>query len=679
MAKIPENAQYLVPNNSDLFGNIHYTKNINFDEEGYAKLSPRMVALKTNDGDITFGLPLAFGRINFLSMNVVTDLNPEIVALAESSVTVTQDNDTDAPSFTVDSHGAWFHNLWHATSDTDFHAKAGSVWADKGNLTTAKAHPIEVFRSRDSICFGNGNVVTQYTESGGSYSSSTSLTLPSDYEVVGLSYSNYQMGIVTILSDGVSGQNQEAYFFTWSGASTSASQGVSTGSEKVFDIVPYKGSWVILTKTGQLLFWTGGGFRELTSLPFYYKDLLFNISSGRSLLGDIMHVDGDLIYINFNGLLHEYGPRFERYLQNGPGGILCYDPKVGIYHRFSPSVSPISMLTVTSANVNTTTNILTKTAGTIPVTGSPIKYTYNRTTPIGGLQVNKVYYCIKLSASTFQLATSKELALAGSAIDLTTTGDTNNYFMALDLQDFGASFGANFGGISNLGFENSVCRDFISGATLNDSDSTTQYKYMCLVVPGFENRGYLVTAKLSSSQIEDVLQKIFSKYRPLKSGDSIVVKYKNKDIIGLPVSTPQGLVGTGVNNCSWTAANSFYTTADLSDALTAFTADEELECEVIAGAAAGTLTQIQNIEYSSGTYVVTLEENVDGASSGKYCDIIIDNWKKIGTITSSDSNGYKEFPVAKNSKWTKFKIELRGTDVTLEEAQPINSTHLPAK
>lgn len=669
MPKIPENGKYALPNNSDLFGNIFYTRNINFDEEGYIKLSPRMVSIQNSEDTILFGLPLAFGRINLVSFNLVTSVRMFDIALSETAISVAEDVDASTPSPTIDSHGRWYRNLWHATDTDDFFSKSGATWTDQGNLTAAKTHHLEVFRNRDTLCIGNGNVVSQFTNA---YAASTNLTLPTDYEVTALAYSNYQMGIATVLSDDVSGQNQEAFFFIWDGSSAAARQGVSVGSDKVLAVTAYKGSWVLLTRAGQLLFWNGGGFQELASLPFYYRDVLHGASSSRDLFGDVMLVDGDVIYFNFNGLMRTYGDRFQSYLPNNPGGILCYDPKVGIYHRYSPSISPVSMLTVTSGNVNTTTNILTKTAGTIPTTGNPIKYTSDKTSQIGGLKVGKVYFCIKLSSTTFSLAETKELALAGTAIDLTSTGASNNYFMALEMYDFGTTLALNTGAIASIGTESTVCSDLISGATLNDFNSTSQHKFLNLIVKGFENRGYFVTPKIMSEDIEDTFQKITAKIRPLKDSDSIIVKYKNKELAGLPVSTPQASV-SGINQCIWTTTNSFYTDADLSDAKNALDNEEELECEIIAGAGAGVLVKISEITVSGTRYVVVLDEEVIGAAAGRYSDVLIDNWKVYGTLTSSDTEGIGEIEIGPSSSWAKFKVELRGTDVAIEESEILNT------
>lgn len=686
MIQIPnkDSKKHSVPNNSDLFGTLHYTKNINLDEEGYIKLSPRTASIISEKDNANMELPIAFGRTasaSIVSFNVVTSEDPFTVVISETEVSATEDTGTDNPNFTLDSHGTWYRNLWTVASDTDFLTKgsslAGATWTDRGNLTTAKAHPMETFRNRDTLCIGDGNTVLQFNNS---YSASTTLTLPTDFEVIALSYSNAKMGVLTQLSDTVQGQDQEAFFFVWDGASTSATTGVPIGSDRGISVKAYKGSWVILTRAGQVVYYTGGGFQVLFSLPFYYRDLIFGTSYGRDLYGDVLQVEGDVIYMNFNGLFNKYGKNYEKYLPNNPGGILCYDPNIGLYQRYSHSISPLTTITVTSANVNTTSNIMTATAGTLPSTGNPIKYTSSTSQQIGGLATNTVYYIIKHTSTTFSLATSRTNAIAGDKVDLTSTGASSNYFLALETYDYGTTFANNIGGVALVGTNNGVCNHTIHGAQLNDFNSTAQYNHINLLVPDFDNIGYAVTSKIESSQVTDTVQKIFIKYRPLKTNDSIIVKIKTKDILGLPITTPQGRV-SDVNQCIWSSASVFYTSngATFADAKTAFDAGEDIECEVIAGAGAGSMVKVTNITESSGVYTVTLEEDVTGASASRYCDVKLENWSVLGTITSDDANGFKEFAIGKNCPWYKFKIELRGVDTTIENAQIINTTNQKAE
>ena len=74
-----------------------------------------------------------------------------------------------------------------------------------------------------------------------------------------------------------------------------------------------------------------------------------------------------------------------------------------------------------------------------------------------------------------------------------------------------------------------------------------------------------------------------------------------------------------------------------------------------------------------GVYAVELEENIEGASASRLCDVKIENWKYVGEITSADTDGYKEIPVDDKSALYRFKIELRGNGTTIEKAQIINT------
>lgn len=678
MIKIPSNTnKYAVSNTSDLSGNISYGRNINLDEEGYVKLSSRSISvLSEKDDNADVGLPVALGRYGSidgtLSFNVVTSDKEFTLNIGETALSGTEDG--SSPQFLLGSHARWYRNLWTVSEINDFFTLSGGTYTDRGNLTTGVPHPVEVFRNRDTICIGDGNTVLQFDNT---YSSSTTLTLSTDYEVTKLAYSNNRMGIITSLSDVTSGQNQEAYFFIWDGASTSAEGGFPIGSDKGIDVVAYKGSYAVLSRSGQLLFFTGGGFQELASLPFYFQDLIWGTSYGRDSYGDVMSVEGDVIYINFNALLNSSGLRYEKYSQNNPGGIWCYDPKVGLYPRYSPSISRASMITVTSANINTSTDVFTKTAGTIPATGNPIKYVSDKTTLIGGLETPKVYYVIRHNSTTFSLATTKENAINSVKIDITSTGASNNYFLALDVLDFGQSYYDNAGCIAQTGGRKQMFDHLIYGARLADNSSVSLYNHLCITIPGFENRGYFVLPKIVSQNVKDTIKKVFSSYRPLKEGDSIIYKIKTKEIVGLPVSTAQA-ISLNVNRCVWTSSSSFTTTADISSAKIAFDDGNELECELIAGAGSGTLTKITGITYSAGTYTVTLDEEVPGCSSGSYSDALIDNWAIVGTITSSHYENIKDVKIGEISNWFKMKIELRGTDVAIFDQKFINGTYQEA-
>ena len=668
---MPIDGQFSQPNTSDLFGSIWYTKNMNFDEQGYAKLSSRAVSLFSEDDDAQFNIITAISRSGLL----VTTEEPFKSTITPTSISITEDADSGNPSLAFHSRGVSYHDKWLVTSDTKLYSKTSSTWTDTTGsgtsaLTSGVAHPLEVFRNRDSICIGNGNVVKQYTETGGTYTNTVDLTIPSDYEVIGLSYASNSMAVITKL---VSNSAGEAYVFLWDGSKTEAESGHPVGSDLVAGIVAYKSSWVILTRSGELKLFNGGGFETLATLPYFFQNITWGSIDSLDMYGGLM-VDGDVIYIQVNNKLNNYGLKGENYLEHVPGGVLCYDPKVGLYHRYSPSISSANLITVNSGGADVSSNIFTKASGTLYTTGNPIKYVSNATNPVGGLVINKVYYIIRVDATRFKLALTKDDADAGNAVDVTADAGASSYFLGLNLIDYGASVMDRTGAVGPRSSNSNVADHLIFGGEYFDYDATTAISHLNVTVSGFDNIGYLVSPKLASQGIEDITQKIYVKYKPLKTDDKIIVKYKEKDVIGIPVSTPQNNVG----DCTWTSSTTLTTTSNLSE-VESYINDEdgECECEIISGSGAGQMAQIASISEAGGTYTITFASPMVGAVNTYRCNVIINNWKLLGEIGSTDTQGFKEFPIAVSSKWFKFKIELRGSNTTIEKFLAISREHLP--
>jgi len=664
MIKLPINGQWTIPNNSDKFGSLAYTKNINLDEEGYIKLSPRTVSFfndladVANVGDTDFNFPVAFGRYGNGSMRIATTDEPFNLSVSETGKTIAEDTGSNNPNLVFNSHGCWWQNRFYESTDTAVYYNTAGTWTANAitSLTSGKRHVMEVFRNRDTLCVANGNVLKQYATD---HSASTDLTLPSDFEIIGLAYNNYRMGIITRLGSDSAGQNSECFFFSWDGATTEANQGVSLGSYSSFAITPYKSSFVVINSAGQLLYWNGGGFDVMTSFPFYYSkkqwgDLLNFLS-----YGDNLTVDGEVIYINIGFELDTTGVNQESFLSNNPAGVWCYDPAIGLYHKWSPSNSTAYFHTVSSANVDVDTDTFT-TSVTIPSTGNPMTLSSGT---VGGLKSGVVYYVIKLSDTTFQIAETKEKAFAGVAIDI-TSADTNQYFWIYNLIDYGISYYEKSGAIALWGQANRAYQDIVFGGRHFDTDLTSIIN-LCSAIPFLENRGYFVTPKTFLGSVTDNYQKLYLKYRPLAVNDKIVVKARTKNVLNLPSSTPRS-VTTGLY---WSSNNECYTTVDLSDVKTAFDAGNKLEIELTAGIGAGQMTQIESIAYESGTYSMVLKDDVVGASSGLQSYFSIDNWEEIFELNydNQDENGIWELPIGKSAKWIQFKIELRGYETTIED------------
>lgn len=677
--KIPQQAQFSQANRSDLFGNLWYTKSVNLDEEGYLKLSNRAVSILSQDDDSNLGLPLSWGRNGTSSFLLATSTNPyKIVVDENTGINNSQDTDSGNPGLFINSRGKWWQNRWHVTTQTSVFSKTGTTWTDRAvALTTGKIHAFEVFRNKVSACITNGNTVILIDTS---YGVTTTLTLPTDYEAIGLSYSNNKMAIITRLSSTASSQNQEAYFFVWDGASTAANQGFGIGSDVILAITPYKSSWVILTRTGELKYFNGGGFETLVQLPYDYYSLDLGDSVNLDLNGDVLQVEGDLIYLNMNNNLNSFGDNLEIYLENFPAGILCYDPNVGLYHRYAPSISKMKTAAVLTANVNTSTGTMTIALPNIPQTGNPVMQLSSNTVPVSPLKVGIIYYVIRVSPTQFKLASTKQNAMDGINITLATQGDTSNVFAFLDLVDYGQSQNpARTGGVALTSKRTKFADHLVFGGDYLDASTSDEKLTVNMTVNAFPNIGYAVTSKILSNEIEDNITKVFIKHRPLKTYDKIVLKYKNKDILGLPVTSPQNNTNL---YCTWVNSTTFTTSINLALAKTYLedttNGTNEVECEIVNGAAAGQMSQIVSITLNSGVYTVVLSDQLDGAISGNISNILVNNWHLLGTIESTDLNGWKEFPMAKASKWVRFKLELRGSQTTIEEFQSINNTQLAA-
>lgn len=677
MIRIPQNKTFTQSNNQ-YFGDIFYSKNIDLDEEGKIKLSPRAVLLRTEEGASAFNIPLAIGVRNSGQFFIATAENPWTATINDGGgITDGRDEDNDAdspPNLTTDSHGVWWQGRWYTTEDDDLYYKTASNgnWTDvniSAAMTSGVRHPLCVFRNKNSLAIGNGNQVLLYNTS---HSLTVTLTIPSDFEVTSLAYNNNRLAIGTKPSVDAAGQNGEAFLFLWDGAGTTANAGFAVGSNFIYDVAPYQSSFVVLTQSGTILYFNGGGFTELPNLPVFFTQRTWGDNSTGQCIGDVLYPETNVVHMNINGSTERFGRKGEEYLHNSPGGIWTLDPRLGLYHRISPSISPVSRLTVQTSGVNTTTDVLTVSAGTIPTTGSPMKYVHNDSDKIGGLSIGQVYYCIKIDASTFKLATSKANADLGTAIDLTAAAAGDSYFLAFEFKDYGQSYNTQSGGMAMSEQVDLALDNFIFGGFYLDANSTTSYAGLCFTARGFTNIGYIVTSKAFSRNVMDAWQKVYIKHNRLRSGESIQVKYQTKELPDLPVTTPQHGA-----HCTWTDANTFTTTADLSEAKTYLDAGVALECEIIGGAGAGQMSQITSITFSTGTYTVNLDDNLEGITASDICDVKIENWDVTNTASDTDTD-YTVFSFGTKSPAIRLKVIMKGVDVAIEEMQLINSAFKPS-
>lgn len=87
--------------------------------------------------------------------------------------------------------------------------------------------------------------------------------------------------------------------------------------------------------------------------------------------------------------------------------------------------------TIPTSAVNTTTEVITYTGHGL-ATGDRIKYYDANGTTITGLTDETTYYAIAVDPNTFKVATTAANATAGTAVNLTGTGNNDQYFDLLD-------------------------------------------------------------------------------------------------------------------------------------------------------------------------------------------------------------------------------------------------------
>lgn len=167
-----------------------------------------------------------------------------------------------------------------------------------------------------------------------------------------------------------------------------------------------------------------------------------------------------------------------------------------------------------------------------------------------------------------------------------------------------------------------------------------------------QRSAYIVTVKLESSQVTEMWQTLFLKYKKfLTSTDKIIAKYRIDD--------PAPIEAT----ITWTSTTTFTTTTDVSSYWTSGTGGE---VEVLQGKGSGLCSHITSIVNNAGTYTVTVDETYTGATSGTAI-ARFQNWTKVGSINNQTSQWEDMgLPTTLTSPWIQFKIVMIFTDMKME-------------
>jgi len=667
MINIPnETKQWKQANNSDLFGNIAVTKNINFDQEGYLKLSNSSRAAMHSSIDADFDVP-AVMLFNEDYGGYFTETWDNAFAINQFPLSdyPTQITDAGVPSGDSESDAVMFGDKMIVTQDTDvdYYDMVTNAWVDTNiSLTASGQHPVANFLSLNAVAIANVNTVGLYAfPFSATPSLITTLTILSDFEITSMCYHNQNLYIGTRNKNG-----GHAYMYVWNGSGSAAQSHYKVDSNIIFSMCAHKGSVVLLAGNGELLRFNGGGFTTLDAFPIYYTDRSLIDYLNIGMYKNIMKSNGDLIYILFtdNG-------NSTRKLLNQPDGVWCYDDKVGLHHRYSLSNSLVKIQHILDTDVDPTTDIITVTTPAVS-TGTEVYYRAGATL-IGGLTDETKYFVIKVDATHIKLATTKANALAGTSINLTSSGVVGQSLVFFPNIDYGAFYTGRTMSMCLLDFTSSSPQygtDLLWGGEVDLRTKTGDDSLLGTTTGYVESRGYFITPKIFSNNITDTFNRFSLKYSKLMTElDKIIIKFRTTDdrLDEINLSNSANWLIT------WTSTNTF-TTIDTHWA-NAVVGDE---VEVLNGAAGGLLAHITEITLDAGTYTVTIDETFDQYITGDVSQAVFRNWKKFDTIDWTNTDGFYAKDIDMTGKFLQLKIELRGIGTRIEQIKVDNKYSLPS-
>jgi len=658
-------------NNSDLQGNLSVTKNITFDKEGYLQLSNRAVPVydETSNEDFNNVASIAYNdAFGYVAQTwdepweIDSRILKEVPQIITSGANISGDIQSDLVWFdrklvNTRASGVSYYDPFLSGSDK---------WVNTNiNLTNTSQsqHPAVNFVSLSQLAIGDVFQVKLYSSPlTATPVLTTTLTISRDFQITGMCYFNQNLYIATMHRYG-----GHAYMFVWNGQGSAAQSAYEVDSNIIFSITAHRDSIVLLTGNGSLLRFNGSGFTMLDAFPIFYTDRALTDEANINLYKNVLKSNGDLLYI----LFHDENSKT---ITSQPQGIWCYDENVGLYHRYSLSNSTARFLNVTAASVNVTSDEITVTNA--PPTGTELFFTSDTDNTLVPLVSDTKYYVINVASNKIKLATSRENAFDGVAIDLISTLGTLVSFTVFNQVDYGQFYTNRV--MSLYVIERPLLNtqygtDLLWGAELYNREDGSNDSYLGTVSDNLESRGYFITPKINSSNITDTFNKVTLKFSPMLSElDKIIIKYRVTDD-----RLEEVILNGGGWTANWTGVNTFTTTQ--TDFSRAKIGDE---IEVLRGAAGGLLAHITNITVNSGTYTVTIDENFSAYTTGDESKIIFRNWKKWKTIEHGDTNalkGYISEAINATGKFIQMKIELRGLQVRVEELSIDNKYHLPSK
>lgn len=653
-------------NNSDLFGNIHISKNLTYDTDGYVRLSYSVRALMDDTIDADFNESAAIIRSEDYGYFIAT--HDECFEMDDDellAVRPTQVATAGVPSGDLQTDVFFNSGLMIMTqdNDVDFYNPTANTWTDTNISLTATAQSQHVgasFLSLAAFAIADVNTVKLYSSPvTATPTLLVTLAILADFYITSACYFNQNLYIGTMNRYG-----GHAFLYVWNGYGTAAQSAWEVDSNIINEVKVHQDQIAVITGKAQLLRFTGSGFEPMDNFPVFYTGRAISDETNISIFHNSLKSNGDLLYISFTDDANDLKTTTQ------PEGLWAYDSGLGfMYNRYCYSNSVVLIDSIAISDINTTTNQITVAAA--PITGTEVIFNaLNATTP-GGLTNGKRYYAIKINATHIQVALTKALALAGTPVDITSQSDGTTKVISFPNIDFGQFYLA--------GRTAAICpieriiprieygTDVIwSGDFYNRQLSSRTY--LGTVSSAVESRGYLITPKIVAGGVTDNFNLVTLKFLPFLSDiDKIIIKYRTvddgRDTVFMPNSASW--------RATWTSTTTF-TTTDVN-----FAEDyangkilDGYEIEFVRGGGSGILAHIVSIVNNAGTYTVTIDESFENYTSGDLANFLVRNFIKWKTITAGDSDANQFFiskQLGAKGKFLQLKVELRGVQVTIED------------
>lgn len=656
--------------------NIFETKNMDFSQTGYAKVSPSLYTFDEFISGNQLGVASAITYYND-KYYAVTDRS--LVYFSNIGDAVTEDLTTNRPITADNSDAVLWEGRMYVTETDDLHYLDGSTWTSGvKSLNSGAPHPMCVIPYTNVLVVGNGSGCKSIDDDG-SHTTLFDLTLPEEYTVLSVAAVRNTVYIGTAAEGGV-----KAKLFLWDNSDAVADNAYEVNADAILSVTPYNGGVALITSAGELLTFNGGSFKRLGVLPIYNSDSLWmdgrnmsGVVSGSQAIVPVRHrgmvAKGDDIYINLdNGVSGAViTPAYVAYQHFG---VWKYQPDIGLYHHLSPRGSKIESDTILTSDVNTTDDEITVT--TAPETGTMCVYDDASGTAITGLTDNEEYYVIKVDDTTIQLATTVANAEAGTAVSLTGTGNSSQTLTFYTAYDAGQIFSnravSGFSGPGALYFDpNGQSTTTKAGRTLLVGNAVAQKgttaKDVISAISDLPNVGWMSTQWIETSQVTDGWNSVSIFFKKLQyERDKIIVKYRTErkpeydewlkggserdDVAYFPVT--------------WTSQTTFTTNDTIFDSAVV---GEEVTFTM--GAGSGRTEHISSVSESGGTYTVTLKDSVPNVRNTNTARGIIQNWRRLGEVNGLYNGEYKTFTIGKQSPNLQIKIELQGVDTSLRKVK----------